>query len=38
MRTLNFPGRYQDQAGDEAISWRVEGSRRASEARGGADT
>ena len=36
MRTLNFPGRYQDQASDKAISWRVEGSRRAREARGGA--
>jgi hypothetical protein len=28
METLVFPGGYQDQAGYEAIRWRVEGSRR----------
>jgi hypothetical protein len=28
MQTLVFPGGYQDQAGYEAIRWRMEGSRR----------
>jgi hypothetical protein len=28
MAMLIFPGGYRDQAGHEAISWRVEGSRR----------
>ena len=28
MATLIFPGGYRDQAGHDAISWRVEGSRR----------
>jgi hypothetical protein len=28
MATLIFPGGYRDQAGHEAVSWRVEGSRR----------
>ena len=28
IATLIFPGGYRDQAGHEAISWRVEGSRR----------
>jgi uncharacterized protein DUF6304 len=28
METLIFPGGYRDQAGYEAITWRVEGSRR----------
>jgi hypothetical protein len=28
MEVLSFPGGYQDQAGYEAIRWRVEGSRR----------
>jgi Family of unknown function (DUF6304) len=28
IKTLIFPGGYRDQAGYEAITWRVEGSRR----------